>query len=273
MKKPVMWVEDLHFNYDSGFSLESINTEFYSGERVAVLGSNGSGKSTFFLNLNGVLMPESGKIYFDGELITRKNINILRRGVGIVFQEPDSQMICPTVESEVAFGPLNLGISESEAMKRTYSAIERMKITHLKNSPVHYLSGGQKKSVSIADILAMKPEIIIFDEPTASLDPVSCDMFEGVLEDIGKSGITTLISTHDVDFAWRWAERIIVFDGGRIIADDIPRRIFSDDSLMERAKLRKPVMSEVCSILEKAGLLPGNSCLKSVEQLKDALLK
>lgn len=271
MGNPVLRVEHLHFDYDSGFSLKDITVSFYKGEKVAILGSNGSGKSTFFLNMNGVLSHADGDIFLDDVKITSKNINELRRAVGIVFQDPDSQMIASTVESEVAFGPINLGLKPKDAEARANNAIKRMNIEHLKERPVHYLSGGQKKSVSIADILAMEPRVIIFDEPTASLDPVSCEMFEGVLEDIGRQEVTTLISTHDVDFAWRWADRVIVFHDGEIIADSIPDKIFADEELLKKAKLKKPIMAEICELLSEKGIIPVGELCKSVESLKELL--
>lgn len=268
MGVPILRTENLCFKYSSGFSLNNISVELYEGEKVVVLGSNGSGKSTFFLNINGVLSHDGGNVYFENTLITRKNLNVLRRGVGIVFQDPDSQLISSTVESEVAFGALNLGIPEEEAIQRTNEALTQMRISHLRDRPVHYLSGGQKKSVTIADILVMKPKVIIFDEPTASLDPLSCTMFENVLNDIN---VTTLISTHDVDFAWRWADRVLVFHGGEIIADSTPEGVFNNNELLQRANLQKPTLLEVSQILSDRGLLTKGVSVKSVEELKNAI--
>lgn len=273
MNELILKIDGLCFNYGDDFSLDNICVDFYKGEKIAILGSNGSGKSTFFLNINGVLKPSGGKIYLNDILITKKNSNELRKNIGIVFQEPDNQMICSTVESEIAFGPLNLGLSQDEALERTKKAMKQMNIEHIRNKPVHYLSGGQKKSVSIADILAMEPQIIIFDEPTASLDPMSCEMFEDILDDIEKSGVTTLISTHDVNFVWRWADRIIVFDDGQIIADDIPEKIFSNEGILFKAKLKKPLLLEISDVLSKIGIIPEKSFLKSVTQMKEILLK
>jgi cobalt/nickel transport system ATP-binding protein len=271
MEKPILRTENLCFKYSSGFSLKDISVELYEGEKVAVLGSNGSGKSTFFLNINGVLTHDSGNVYFEDTLITHKNLNVLRRGVGIVFQDPDSQLISSTVESEVAFGALNLGLSEEEAIQRTDEALKQMRISHLRDRPVHYLSGGQKKSVTIADILVMKPKVIVFDEPTASLDPVSCTMFENVLSSINENHVTTLISTHDVDFAWRWADRVLVFNGGELIADSTPDSVFNDDALLKRSNLQKPTLLEVSQILSEKGLIDKGMGIKSVAELRNVI--
>lgn len=265
----VLTIKDLSFEYDSGFSLKNINTDFGKGEKIAVLGSNGSGKSTFFLNINGVLSYNHGSIFYKDIEITRKNLDILRKNVGIVFQEPDSQLIASTVEAEVSFGPINMGLPEEEVKRRVHSSMCEMNIESLSERPVHYLSGGEKKRVSIADILAMQPEIIIFDEPTASLDPVNCKMFEKTLERLDNQKITTIVSTHDVNFAWTWAERIIVFHDGRIIADDVPENVFTDINLLKKANLIRPILMEVCEILSDKGFITSDKSVKSISELKE----
>ena len=266
----LMKVENLSFEYNSGgFALKDISVDFSKGEKVAVIGSNGSGKSTFFLNLNGVLHNHHGKIIYDGVEINKKNLNMLRSKVGIVFQEPDSQLIASTVEFEIAFGPLNLGLSEEETEQRVTEALHEMNIVELKEKMVHYLSGGEKKRVSIADIIAMKPEIIIFDEPTASLDPLNCDMFEETLKKLDDKNITVIISTHDIDFVWRWAERAVVFHGGEIIADGSPEQVFTDDDLLKKAHLKKPALLEICLTLQDKKIMQDNRYVKSVSQFKE----
>lgn len=241
-------VENLCFSYtDDKKALDNVNIQIKKGEKIAVLGSNGSGKSTFFLNLNGVLRPKSGTIKYKGNTIgyTRKELLNLRKNIGIVFQEVDNQIIAPTVMGEVSFGPMNLKISKKEVEERVSEALEAMDLLNLKNRAPHYLSGGEKKRVTIADILAMKPEIILFDEPSAALDPINCDMLEDTLNNISNQGITMLISTHDVDFAYRWAERIIVFCNGKIICDDIPENVFNNIEILNRANLKAPILLEL----------------------------
>jgi len=270
INKKLMQVENLSFEYDSGgFALKDISVDFVKGEKVAVIGSNGSGKSTFFLNLNGVLHSHRGKIIYDGAEINKKNLNMLRSKVGIVFQEPDSQLIASTVEAEVSFGPLNLGLTEEETEQRVAEALREMNIEELKEKMVHYLSGGEKKRVSIADIIAMKPEIIIFDEPTASLDPLNCDMFEQTLKKMDDKNITVIISTHDIDFVWKWAERAIVFHDGKIIADGAPEQIFMDDELLKKTHLKKPAILEICIILQEKNIVQNNQYVKSVSEFRE----
>ncbi len=257
MKEPIVKVKDLHFAYaDEKEALRGIDINIYQGERIAVIGSNGAGKSTFFLNVNGVLQAEAGEIYFRNTKITKKNLNELRKNIGIVFQDADNQIIASTVMAEVSFGPMNLKLPRDEVKQRVDEALEYMNITAFKDRPPHYLSGGEKKRVSIADIIAMKSEIIIFDEPTAALDPMNAQMLEEVLDKLQQEGKTMLISTHDVDFAYRWAERAVVFCEGEIIADGTPLDVFLDDSVVERANLKRPMMLEVYENLVASGYLP-----------------
>ena len=238
-----------------------------------MLGSNGAGKSTCFLNLNGVLTPDSGRILYRGTEITKKNRNELRKHVGIVFQEADNQIIASTVAAEVSFGPMNLKLPVTEVKRRVDEALECMNLTEMKDRPPHYLSGGEKKRVCIADIVAMESELFLFDEPTASLDPLNVAIFEAVLDKLWNMGKTLLISTHDVDFAWRWADRALVFSGGRLIADDAPCRIFQDESVIAQANLRKPVLMDVCSRLAAHGLVPDGTYVKDTEELEQLLCR
>lgn len=254
----IIRTEHLSYLYDDEkAALNDINVSIHEGERIAVIGSNGAGKSTFFLNLNGVLTSTEGTVFFHGKPVGRKNkdLNELRKKVGIVFQDADNQIIASTVMAEVSFGPMNMGLSRDEVVQRVDEALEYMNISEFKSRPAHYLSGGEKKRVSIADIIAMKPEVIIFDEPTASLDPVNAMMFEEVLEKLEARNTTLLVSTHDVDFAYRWAQRVLVFCDGRIIADGSPSVIFRQEEILKQANLKKPILLEVCQVLQKKGLL------------------
>ena len=250
-ENPILQVKDLHFRYnDEKETLKGINLDIYEGEKIAVLGSNGAGKSTFFLNINGVLKSTSGQICYRGKAIDKKSLNELRKNVGIVFQDADNQIIASTVEAEVSFGPMNLKLPRQEVIERVDKALAYMNISDFKKRAPHYLSGGEKKRVSIADIIAMESEVIIFDEPTAALDPLNAAMLEEVLGKMSEEGRTMLISTHDVDFAYRWADRIIVFSNGQIIADDTPYHIFCQDDILEQASLKHPTMFDVCRIIE-----------------------
>lgn len=273
MEEPVIGVKDLCFAYDSGRpALDHVSVAIGAGEKIAVVGSNGAGKSTFFLCMNGVLPPQQGEVAFRGEKITKKNRNELRRHVGIVFQDADSQIIATSVRAEVSFGPMNLKLPRAEVISRVDEAMEYMNITEFADRPPHYLSGGEKKRVSIADIIAMKSEVIIFDEPTASLDPVNAAMLEEVLGKLSAEGKTLLLSTHDMDFAYRWAQRVLVFCCGAVIADGPPLTVFRDDSVLARAHLRRPALLEVYEALTRSGVLENTGAYpRSVEEFQRLL--
>lgn len=266
--EPVLKAEELFFTYNGDkHALNGVNLEIYEGERIAVLGSNGAGKSTFFLNINGVLTPEKGNIYYRGTKISKKTLNDLRKNVGIVFQDADNQIIASTVMAEVSFGPMNLKLPKEEVIRRVDMALDYMNISEYRERPPHYLSGGEKKRVSIADIIAMESEIIIFDEPTASLDPQNAAMLEEVLDKMAGEGRTLLISTHDVDFAYRWAERVIVFCQGQIIADDTPLNIFKQEDILQKANLKHPMLFDICNTLKEQGIIKNQDAYpKNVEE-------
>lgn len=250
MQNPVLKVQKLNYSYSNEKkALSDINIDIFKGEKIAVLGSNGAGKSTLFLTLNGVLTPDSGKIFYNGIEINHKNINDLRRNVGIVFQDADNQIIASTVLAEVSFGPINLKLSKEEVKNRVEEALHFMNLSEFKNRPPHYLSGGEKKRVSIADIIAMKPEVVIFDEPTASLDSNNSAILEKILFSMSNEYKTILVSTHDVDFAYRWAERVIVFHDGCVLADSTPIGIFNNKYLLEKANLKRPMLLDIYNIL------------------------
>ena len=266
----ILQVRDLQYAYsDEKMVLKGVDLDIRQGERIAVMGSNGAGKSTFFLNINGVLQSEHGEIFYRGQKMTKKTMNDLRKNVGIVFQDADSQIIASTVQSEVSFGPMNLKLSRNDVRDRVDEALSYMNLTDFRHRPPHYLSGGEKKRVSIADIIAMHPEIIIFDEPTAALDPVNADMLEEVLEKMAQEGKTIMISTHDVDFAYRWAERVVVFCDGKIIADDAPLAVFSNETVIRQANLKRPMMLDIFETMREKGLVKDDrSYPKNVEEFK-----
>jgi cobalt/nickel transport system ATP-binding protein len=273
MNEPILSVRDLHYVYGNGQAgLDGVNIDINAGEKIAVIGSNGAGKSTFFLNVNGVLKAERGEIIYRGTAITKKNLRELRKNIGIVFQDADNQIIASTVRAEVGFGPMNLKLPLEEVRKRVDEALEYMNISEFKDRPPHYLSGGEKKRVSIADIIAMKSEIIIFDEPTVALDPLNAEMLEDVLAKLSSEKKTMLISTHDVDFAYRWAQRIIVFCQGKIIADGTPLEIFQNQEVLKQSNLKQPMLLNVYeALVEKQLLADEKSYPRSIEAFQQLI--
>ncbi|MDR0459666.1 MAG: energy-coupling factor ABC transporter ATP-binding protein [Coriobacteriales bacterium] len=245
-------VEGISYRYDDRYlALNDVSLSFRAGEMVAILGSNGAGKSTFFLCCNGVLRPQSGTIFLHGQEVSKskKDITRQRQAVGLVFQDPDSQIIAGSVESEISFGPLNLGLSNQEVEQRVEESLEQMDIVRYRDYAPQYLSGGEKKRVSIADIFAMHSEMILLDEPTASLDPKNAEALERILIGLSQVGIAIVISTHDVDFAYRVAERVVVFAEGQVIADASADQVFASAEVLSRAGLKQPLLFAAWQIL------------------------
>jgi cobalt/nickel transport system ATP-binding protein len=254
---PVIEVKDLCHRYPhlEANALDRINLKVFRGERVAVLGANGAGKSTLFKHLNGILRPLSGEVLVKGEKITKKNVRMCRGTVGIVFQDPDDQVLAPSVEEDVAFGPINMGLSRQEVEERVKEALKMVGLTGFEERAPHHLSGGQKKLVAIAGILAMRPEVIVLDEPTAGLDPLSSARILELIARMNRElGITMLLSTHDVDVVPYFAERVFVLHHGKLEADGSPEEIFSDPELLRKAHLRLPRVAEVFEMLQQEGL-------------------
>jgi len=196
---------DLEYSYPDGTkALRNVNLQVHKGEKLAILGSNGAGKSTLFMQFNGIFRPNSGIIKYQGEDISYKNKALieLRKQVGIVFQDPDSQLFSASVWQDISFGPLNLGLPEEVVIERVKQALIDTETTDLEDKPTHLLSYGQKKRISIAGVLAMEPDVIIFDEPTAGLDPRHSQEFMLLLEKLSLEGKTIILSTHDVDLAY-----------------------------------------------------------------------
>ena len=246
--------QNISYSYDDGTkALNNIDFEVEKGEMVALLGENGAGKSTLFLHVNGIYKPDSGRILIDGEELEydKKSLLKFRQKVGIVFQNPDDQLFAPTVEEDVAFGPLNLGLSQSETQKRVSEALKKVGMEGYERKAPHHLSGGQKKKVAIAGILAMKPEIMVLDEPTAGLDPKGASNILKLLYELNNEGMTIIISTHDVDLVPIYSNKVYVINSGEIIKSGTAKEVFSDIGLIRNANLRLPRVAHLFEILDK----------------------
>ena len=227
-------IKNLSYTYPDGtVALSGINISVERGESVALLGPNGAGKSTLILALPGLIYG-TGEIIISGMTLTRSSVRDIRRKVGIVFQNPDDQLFCPTVYDDVAFGPENMGLKEYEVADRVKSALSSMGISDLEKRSAHHLSFGEKKRASIATILSMDPEIIAFDEPTANLDPEGVHGLKKVISDIKK---TKLIVTHDINLALDLSSRAIVMNSGKIIEDMPTKKLASDKKHLKEMKL------------------------------------
>ena len=271
LSKKVLEAENVVFNYPDGTNaLDGLSLSIEKGKKIAILGANGAGKSTLFLHFNGILKPKKGNIKFRGKKVSykKKELKNLRKNIGIVFQDPDMQLFSSSVFQEISFGPLNLGLSKTKARERVDEAMQIMEITDIKDKPTHLLSYGQKKRISIADILAMKPEVIIFDEPTVWLDPKHSKEILGFINQINKKGTTVILSTHDVDLAYQWADYIYIFSDGKIIGEGSSEKIFRDNKLLKESDLIKPWIIEVYEKLIQNGRISSNvSVPKSKSEL------
>ncbi|ABO34410.1 cobalt ABC transporter, ATPase subunit [Methanococcus maripaludis C5] len=250
----ILETRDLKYSYPDGtVALNGINFKAEEGEMIAILGPNGAGKSTTFLHFNGILKPSSGSVILKDDPIKYDNKSLLnvRKTVGIVFQNPDDQLFAPTVEQDVAFGPMNLGLSKEEIEKRVKDSLKAVSMEGFERKPPHHLSGGQKKRIAIAGILAMNPEIIVLDEPTSGLDPMGASQIMKLLYDLNKKGITIIISTHDVDLVPIYANKVYLLNEGKIIKGGTPREIFSDSETVRSANLRLPRVAHLIELLEK----------------------
>jgi cobalt/nickel transport system ATP-binding protein len=255
----VIETRKLTYHYPDGTkALEDVDFNAAKGKIIALLGPNGAGKSTLFLHFNGILRPTSGTVQVNGESLKydKKNLIKIRQRVGIVFQNPDDQLFAPTVIEDVAFGPMNIGLTEVEVEKRVKEALSKVGMEGYEKKAPHHLSGGQKKRVAIAGILAMKPGIMVLDEPTSGLDPKGASQILRLLYQLNKEGMTIVISTHDVDLVPLYAFSVYIISDGKIIKEGSPSEVFDDVTTIRKANLRLPRIAHLMEILEKEDSLP-----------------
>ena len=258
MSDYVLEFDDVWYSYPSRPpSLRGISFAIERGKKVAVVGPNGAGKTTLLLMCNGTLVPERGCVRVDGEEVVydRSSLRRVRTAVGLVFQNSDAQVFAPSVYADVAFGPANLHLSEEEVHQRVSDALFAVGLSGYERRPPHHLSGGERKRVAIAGILAMRPEILVADEPTASLDPATAVEIMDLLDELHEDGTTILLSTHDVELAYRWADEVILLGGGELLHQGTPAAVFTDRDLMRTARLTPPVLLDLYMELSRRGLV------------------
>lgn len=249
--------ENLSFTYPDGTqALKNINIKIEKGEKVAIIGPNGAGKSTLFSHFNGLTEPTSGCVKIEGKPISFEKDELLkvRQKVGIVFQDPNDQLFAPTVKEDIAFGPMNLGLSYDEVEKRVEDSLKMVGMENYEDKTPHHLSGGQQKRIAIAGIIAMKPELMILDEPTAGLDPDGVEKVLNIMNQLNEEGMTLIISSHDIDMISKYADKIFVLYNGEIIESGNKNKIFSDMDLLKKAHLRTPITTEILYNLKESGL-------------------
>ena len=267
MSTIILEARDIRYRYPRGMeAIRGISFHIRKKEKIALVGPNGAGKSTLLMMFNGMIRPDSGLLLFDNEPICydTPSLRVLRRRVGFVLQNPDRQIIAPTVYQDVAFGPTNLGYNENEVRNAVTQALRHVGLEGFERRPPHQLSGGEKKRVAIAGVLAMDPDMLVFDEPTSGLDPSGSEDIMELLDELNHEGKTIIISTHDVELAYPWADRAILMLGGKILQEDIPEVAFGNPESVRMAHLSLPTLLELHSELQKRGFFLGGKKPRTV---------
>ncbi|RJL32877.1 ATP-binding cassette domain-containing protein [Bailinhaonella thermotolerans] len=259
--------------YDGGPAvLDDVSLEIAEGRATALLGRNGCGKTTLLRVLTGGLRPAGGEVRLDGRPVAygRRGLTALRTAVQLVLQDPDDQLFSASVAQDVSFGPLNLGLPEAEVRARVAGALAALDIAGLRDRPTHQLSYGQRKRVAIAGAVAMRPRVLVLDEPTAGLDPAGVESLLVTLGGLRGAGTTVVMATHDVDLAYRWADDAAIFDGP-LLRTGPARELLADDDLLTRARLRPSWACTAGRLLRAHGLLPDGPFPATPEELRAAV--
>lgn len=236
--------KDVHFSYPDGtIALRGVDFEIHHGESVGLVGANGAGKTTLLSLLNGVLTPQKGEVIVGDLKLSPETLSHARRTVGTVFQDPDDQLFMPSVFEDVAFGPMNYGMTSDDCLPLAQSCLEQVGAWHLKDKPPHHLSGGEKRRVAIAAVLAMSPDILLMDEPSTGLDPKGRRQIISLLQGFTHS---KLVVSHDLEMVLDLCPRVIVLCGGQVAADGPARNLLSDAALMDMAGLEVPESLKPC---------------------------
>ncbi len=238
---PAIEVQDLNHRYPDGtHALRNIDMRISQGERIALLGPNGAGKSTLIRHLNGITLAQQGDVTIAGILISKQTVSAVRERVGVVFQDPDDMLFMTNLGDDIAFGPRNMGLPEAEVARRVTLALAEVGLADQASRPGLHLSIGQKKRAALATVLAMAPQVLVLDEPTANLDPRSR---RAMMTRLSGLAVTLIVATHDMDLAWTLCQRAVLLDKGRIVADGPAGTLMADRALMHRHGLEVPYLA------------------------------
>jgi cobalt/nickel transport system ATP-binding protein len=254
MSEMILQAVNIGYSYDGGApALGDLSLSVRQGRRLALLGANGSGKTTLLLHLNGTLKPQAGTLMLNGTpaVYDRRGLLAWRQQVGIVFQDPDDQLFAATVRQDISFGPVNLGLADAEVCRRVQDSLEALEITGLAERPTHMLSFGQKKLAAIAGVLAMRPGVIILDEPTAGLDARAAARLLHILGRLHQKGTTLVLATHDIDMAYAWADEVALLHNGKVVRQGSPIEVLRDGEELARCRLRMPWALEIALGFQK----------------------
>jgi len=272
----ILETREIEYAYADGTrALSDVSLTIEDGEKIALVGPNGAGKSTLMLMLNGILRPSKGEVLFRNKRLDydSRSLREVRRRVGMVFQNSDDQLFAPSVYQDVAFGPVNLGFSQEKVKRYVGYALQYVGLLGYEFRPPHHLSGGEKKRAAIAGILAMEPEVMILDEPTSNLDPATSEEIMEMLDELNMGGKTLIISTHDVDLAYRWADEVVLMKDGGVLRRGSGEEVFSDLELIREARLKPPMVVDLYHELVSRRLVEENKPPKSILELCDLLEK
>ncbi len=239
MSHHIIELQGVHYSYPDGTrALNGISFRIVHGESVGIVGANGAGKSTLLLQINGTLLPTQGSVSIGETILSKKTAKEIRKKIGFVFQDPDDQIFMPTVFEDVAFGPLHLGWTLENVEQSAIKALKQVNCLHLKDRPPHRLSLGQRRSISIASVISMDPDILIMDEPSSNLDPRSRRQLIQLLKKFDHS---KMLASHDLDMVMQLCDRTIILNEGTVVADGKTLELFSNETLLEENGLEKPL--------------------------------
>jgi cobalt/nickel transport system ATP-binding protein len=277
MPQPILEFDRTFYSYpcSARSAIHGLNLKVPAGKRCGLIGQNGCGKTTLFLLANGLYQPQQGIIRWEGEPFRydRKSLMQLRQQIGLVFQNPEHQLVASTVEEDISYGLYNLGLAEPDIARMVQEAIEQFNLTELANQPIHNLSLGQKKRVSIADIMVLKPKLLLLDEPTAYLDPRHTRQLIGLLQQIHATGTTILLASHDLDFIYRWADWVFVMDRGQLILEGTPETVFAQREVLEQLQLGVPLAIELMEQMKAIVDRDDRSKMHTFEQWQQQILQ
>ncbi|WP_337884773.1 ABC transporter ATP-binding protein [Fischerella thermalis] len=255
MQEWLLEFEQLHYTYSGAkqAAINNLSLKIPAQKKCALIGQNGCGKTTLFLLANGLYKPDKGKITWRSKPLQydRKSLVQLRQKVGVVFQDPEQQLVASTVEEDISYGLCNLGLPEIEIQQRVEQALIEFDLIELAQRPVHHLSLGQKKRVSIADVMVLKPELLLLDEPTAYIDRLHTRKLMTTLQNIHAAGTTIVMATHDLDLVYRWADWMFVMDRGRLVLEGEPKDVFSQRDTLEELQLGVPLICEMLRAVDE----------------------
>ena len=266
-----MEFEDVYYSYPATTqpAIANLTLLIPQGKRCAAIGQNGCGKTTLFLLANGLYKPQQGSIHYEGQRLkyNRNSLIQLKQQVGLVFQNPEQQLIASTVEEDISYGLCNLGLSETAIAQRVQQALTQFELTSFATKPVHQLSLGQKKRVSLAGVMVLQPTLLLLDEPTAYLDPLHTRSLAQTLDTIHRQGTTILMVTHDLEWVYRWSDWVFVLDRGTLLLEGTPKDVFAQEDLLNQLSLGVPLRFQLSSLLNEVNRTT------TIEQLKTKILQ